>query len=263
MSRWDEGESRFAAEGSLPGVALAGAAAGFETSAACRASGRTAVAALLGEPAPAIDDPRIEALFETPDAATPIGPEPAADAEPAYLDGGTSFITQPVPPATGRRRVRRRQLRLTDDLRALNLCDVAAAVQLGLIPADQAGTIAQERCATPGDLIDAGRHAPALAASRDESLVPPYLVGRFGTAPVVREVSAADGRRFDIGCLIYRNADATNPETAIGVVIAAGPAGVRALVEGTADLPEAVSVRDISGPVPARLGAAVVDAAAS
>jgi hypothetical protein len=91
--------------------------------------------------------------------------------------------------------------------------------------------------------------------------VPPYLVGRFGDAPVVREVKAADGRRFDIGCLIYRDADATDPRAAIGVVIATGPAGVRARVQA-ADLPETVSVRDISGPVPARLGAPVIEAAA-
>jgi sarcosine oxidase subunit alpha len=260
-SRWDEGESRFVAEGNLPGVALAGSVAGYETGAACMTSGRAAVAALLGESVPAIDDPRIEALFETPDAATPVAPA-AADAEPAYLDGGTSFITQPVPPAAGRRRRGRRQLRLTDELRALSLCDVAAAVQLGVIPAEQAAAIAQERCVTPGDLIDSGRRAPPLPAGRDEPPVPSYLLGRFGSTPVIRELKAADGRRFDIGCLIYRDADAADPRAAIGVILASGPAGVRALLQGAADLPETVSVRDISGPVAARLGAVVAEAAA-
>jgi sarcosine oxidase subunit alpha len=297
MSRWDEGESRFVAEGSLPGVALAGSAAGFETSAACEASGRAAVAGLLGEPAPAVEDPRIEALYETPDAATPIAPAPAAlpfrrgrragtgfpmlprfrfpdrargaktatpgnalaETEPTYLDGGTSLTTRPAPAATGRRRASRHQLRLTDDLRALSLPDVAAAVQLGLVPAEQAGTIAQERCVAPGDLIDAGRRAPPLPVRPAGPPIPPYLTGRFGSAPVVREVEAADGRRFDIGCLIYRDADAADPHAAIGVVIATGPAGVRALVRGESDLPETVSVRGISGPVGARLGAAIAD----
>ena len=259
-SRWDEGESRFVAEGNLPGLALAGSVAGFETGAACMTSGRAAIAALLGKPVPAIDDPRIEAVFETPDAATPIAPPPGAEAEPAYLDGGSSFITQPVPPAATRRRHRRRQLRLTDELRALSLCDVAAAVQSGVIPAEQAAAIAQERCVTPGDLVDAGRRAPPLPSRRDEPLVPPYLAGRFGNAPVVRELTAADGRRFDIGCLIYRDADTTNPHAAIGVVLAAGPAGARALLRGAADLPQTVSVRDISGPVTARLGEPVAEA---
>jgi sarcosine oxidase subunit alpha len=294
MSRWDEGENRFVAEGTVPGVALAGSAAGFETATACRASGRAAVATLLGQPVPAIEDPRIEPQFETPDAATPIAPalEPdlgrprkvnsrvrrlsrfrtakavapsassaLAETEPAYLDGGTSLITRPTAPMGERRRPRRHQPRLADDLRALSLCDVAAAVQLGIIPADQAAAIAQERCVTPGDLIDAGRQAPPLPRRSEEPLVPPYLVGRFGPAAVVRAVTAADGRRFDAGCLIYRDADETDPRAAIGVILATDPTGVRALAQG-GDLPETVSVRDVSGPVTARLGEPVADAVA-
>jgi sarcosine oxidase subunit alpha len=293
MSRWDEGENRFVAEGSLPGVALAGSVAGFETATACQASGRAAVAALLGEPVPAIADRRIEPQFETPDAATPIAPalerdlgrprkvrsgvrrlsrfrtvkvappsagKSFAETDPAYLDGGTSLITRPTPARGDRRRPRRHQPRLADDLRALSLCDVAAAVQLGIIPADQAAAIAQERCVTPGNLIDAGRQAPSLPQQTEVPLVPPYLRGRFGSEAVVRAVSAADGRRFDVGCLIYRNADETDPRAAIGVILGAGPTGVRALVQSAADLPATVSVRDISGPVAARLGEPVGEA---
>jgi sarcosine oxidase subunit alpha len=292
MSRWDEGENRFVAEGTVPGVALAGSVAGFETATACRASGRAAVAALLGKPVPAVEDPRIEPQFETPDAATPVAPVSApnsgrrrrrsrvlllsrsgtakaappsaghalAETEPAYLDGGASLITRPTPATGARRRPRRRQPRLADDLRALSLCDVAAAVQLGIIPADQAAAIAQERCVTPGDLIDAGRQAPPLPRRSEEPLVPPYLVGRFGPAAVVREVKTTDGRRFDAGCLIYRNADETDPRAAIGVILGAGPGHMRALVQGGSDLPATVSVRDISGPVAARLGEPAVGA---
>jgi sarcosine oxidase subunit alpha len=288
MSRWDEGENRFVAEGTVPGVALAGSIAGFETATACQASGRAAVAALLGAPLPVVEDPRIEPQFETPDAATPVAPASApnsgrrrkessrvlrlsrpgtakaaptdavsaiTETEPAYLDGGASLITRPTPPMDHRRR----QSRLTDDLRALSLCDVAAAVQLGVIPADQAAAIAQERCVSPGDLIDVGRQAPPLPPRTDEPLVPPYLVGRFGPVAVVREIEAADDRRFDSGCLIYRNADEADPRAAIGVILAAGPAGVRALLQA-GDFPATVAVRDVSGPVTARLGEPVADA---
>lgn len=248
-SRWDEPEQRLVAEGSLPGIALAGSVAGYETATGCQASGAAAAAALAGKAAPTVEEVRIEALYETPDAPAPIAPLEGTDAEPAYLDGGGSLTTRPGQ-LPGKRR--RRQALLTDQIRSLSLSDVAAAVQLGIVPAEQAASIAQERCVTPGDLVDAGRRAPPLAATAQPTGIPPYLAGRFGEGAVVREIEAADGRRFDAGCLVYANADRADPLQAIGVVYASAPSGRRlALIQQGAAQLATVSVRDISGPVAA------------
>jgi sarcosine oxidase subunit alpha len=251
-SRWDESEHRFAAEGSLPGIALAGSVAGYETAAACLASGAAALAVLSGKATVPIEDRRIEALYETSDAPTPIGPPAGSELEPAYLDGGGSLTARPEQQAAKRRR---RPARLTDEVRSLSLSDVAAAVQLGLVPAEQAASIAQERWVTPGDLVDAGKHAPPLPAETSAAGVPLYLSGRFGDEDVVRGIEAADGRRLDVGCLIYPNADRADPVAAIGVVFAAAPSGRGglALIGRAAATLDGVSVRDISGPVSARL----------
>lgn len=252
-SRWDESEQRLVAEGSLPGIVLAGSVAGYETAAACQASGAAAAAALAGKVAPAVEEVRIDPLYETPDAPAPLAPPQGADAEPAFLDGGGSLATRPEQ-LPGRRR--RRQALLTDQVRSLSLSDVAAAAQLGIVPAEQAASIAQERCVTPGDLVDAGRRAPPLPAIAPPAGIPAYLAGRFGDAAVVREIEAADGRRFDPGCLLYPNADRADPLQAIGVVFAAAPAGRQAglaLVRQDAAQLATVSVRDISGPVAAQL----------
>jgi sarcosine oxidase subunit alpha len=183
---------------------------------------------------------------------------------PAFLDGGISLAARP--PATEAPRGikgwlrRQKHWRLTES-RALGMGDIAAGVQLGVISAVDAGTIAQERCVGSGDITHLGIALPAPPPQEPATAAyPPYLEGRFGPKPMRWRIAASDSRTFETGCLIYADADKADPGAAIGVVLgpAGGDDGVVALIgRDTGAAGGSVIVRDISGPVPARLVAAV------
>jgi sarcosine oxidase subunit alpha len=264
-SRWVPLAHRMEPIGELDGIAIAGAAAGFRSNTACMQSAARAVARLLGRKVDPVDDRQIDPMFETPDDPAPIGPEPSPDSMAAFLDSGISLAARP--PARETPRGIKGWLRpphhwrLTES-RALGMGDIAAGVQLGVISPVDAGAIAQERCVGSGDITHLGIALPPPPAEEARrSNYPPYLEGRFGPKPMRWRIAAADNRDFETGCLIYPDADRADPGSAIGVVL--GPAttgddGVVALLmrEGRS-ANEAVIVRDISGPVPARLVALV------
>jgi len=260
-SRWIAANSRIEAEGQLPGIALAGAAAGFRNAAACLASGEAAAARLFGRSAPDIADPQIDPLYESADDPTPIGVfDPEAEVS-AYLDGGASLAARPRPARRWRRLLGRAGVRrwgLDEQVRPLGVADVAAGVQLGLIPPDDAAIVAQERCVTPGDIADAGRlPGPVAVPAQPLAGAPPtYLTGRFGPKPSIWLVEPHDGRSFEPGCLVYANADPAEPLAAIGVVFAPAPEGRRgglAMMKRAASERDTPVVRDVSGQNSVRL----------
>jgi sarcosine oxidase, subunit alpha len=239
---YDAAERRIEARGTVDGVALAGAAAGYKGSPACLKSGESAIAQLLDRSAPPIEDAEVDAVYESREGAMPIAPpRPARGA--AFLDAGFSFSTRPprrdaatVPPA---------------QLRALGISDVAAAVEIGLVPASDAGIIAAERCLGGGEIIDTGwRVTPQPRPSGP----PAYLAGRFGAKPQLVIIAPQDARRFEPGCLIYPSSDAADPFAAVGAVIAPAPGseGARALI-AHASLGSALFVRDAGGVTPVRV----------
>ncbi|NGP18708.1 FAD-dependent oxidoreductase [Devosia aurantiaca] len=95
-SRWNPARHRLEAIGLIDTIALAGSAAGFFTRRGCIQSGANAVDALLGRPRHPVEDPLIDAAYETPDAACPVGPV-QRDTE-SYLDSGAQLLTRPHPP---------------------------------------------------------------------------------------------------------------------------------------------------------------------
>ena len=97
-SRWNPELQRLDAEGSLTGIMLAGAVAGYRNAAACVASGQAAVARLFGRPAAAVDDPQIDAMHESPDDPTLTALFDAEAEAGSYLDGGSSLTLRPAPP---------------------------------------------------------------------------------------------------------------------------------------------------------------------
>ncbi|HTJ58209.1 MAG TPA: FAD-dependent oxidoreductase [Devosiaceae bacterium] len=257
-SHWASTRRRLAAEGSLPGIALAGSVAGYHTAAACLRSGEAATATLFGRRAPEIDDPDIDPVYETPDDATPIATRGTESSSKTYLDGGTSLAERPSPsPARRFWGLARRRLDLTDQPHPLGVADVAAGVELGQIPPHMAGIVAQERGVMPGDMVDAGQmHPPRAAQSGDIGTPPAYLAGRFGTATSIWRVEPADGRTFEIGCLIHPDADSADPLAAVGVVFAAAPNGLTggiAVIGGLRAAGDSMAVRDVSGSIPVRL----------
>ena len=88
-------------------VVLAGSAAGYFTRRAAIRSGADAVDLLLGRRRKPVDDPVIEPLYETPDAAAFVAPAGEAPA-PTYLDGGPGLLRRPTPPPRRRSRPRQR-----------------------------------------------------------------------------------------------------------------------------------------------------------
>jgi sarcosine oxidase, subunit alpha len=261
-SRWNAERQQLEGEGTLPGIALAGAVAGYRNGQACIASGQAAVALLYGRSMPEIADAQIDPIYETPDAATAIGTfSPGTDGN-AYLDGGASLALRPAPRQAGRRRPwplrRRAPWGVAEQARPLGVGDVAAAVQLGEIPSTEAAIVAQERCITPGDIVDAGKLQPVRLPEAHTAATPPaYLAGRFGSRTSIWVVEAADGRAFETGCLVLPGLADTDPLAAIGVVFAPAPTGRTGGLAVVGKLPAAdnaeLAVKDVSGVVAVRL----------
>lgn len=231
-TRWDG--TRLSASGDLPGVTLAGSAAGYRSITACIASGKFAA---TGKPA-TIDDPDIDAIYETPDAATPVAPtvDPRL---PAYLDGGPLFAVRPADTES---------FALPS---ALGLGELAAAVQLGVIPAASAGSVAAERGVAGADIVDTGWRVKQVEASTE---LPAFLTGRFGPKPQPCVVTSADARYFERGSLIFLGSAIQDPLQAVGAIVGPAPnrgVGGLALIEREASKGETrLFVRDAGSVVP-------------
>ena len=241
-SAWNAASSRLEARGGPSGMALAGSAGGWLSRSACVSSGIDAVDALLGHQRRPVAERLVDPIYETPDAPAPIGDVPDEAAQPAYLDGGRRHIERPrlkasrwpawlpfAPPPPG--------WSLADTPQPLDIADIAAGVQLGAIPAASAGIVAQERVAMVVIESEVGtevRQPPA-------PLPPLYLYGRY-TGAALWYIAPREARLLDVGALIYRDADETDPLKAIGVVAGTIEGRAIALVTGHAD--QAVSVRE-------------------
>lgn len=214
---WDDKSHWLAPRGTLPSIALAGSAAGYRSTAACIASGGAAIVPDPGKSSRPILDPTIDVLFESPDAPTPVAPFRPSTQGAAYLDGGWTLITRRSA-AASRHGVAQLAVRPV----ALSLGDVAGATATGLVAARDAGTVAEERCITGGDVVDTGWRLPPAAAVETPSRPPLYLTGRFGPKPVACILAAEPERAFEPGCMVFESSDSTDPMKAIGVIYAAG-----------------------------------------
>lgn len=246
-SRWKAAANWLAAEGKIEHVALAGSAAGYRNTAACMQSGQAAVAMLRGRAPKPVDDPQIEAVFETPDGRPPAIHAGTSGKSRPYLGSGCSFAVHEGDGA------RHGHLSAAAAQRqALELDEVAASVHVGELPAAEAGDVAAERCLGPGVIADSGwrLQVPAAAAG---ATVPAYLAGRFGAKPQMCVIGTADARAFEIGCLVFASSDEADPARAVGVVVGPAPgssAGGLALIgKAAAALEGSLFARDGGGPV--------------
>lgn len=244
---YDEAERRLVAQGEPEAVSLAGSVAGHRSARACLASGSNTVARLLGRKPKPIEDVEADAIYESRDGATAVAPwRPGRNG--AFLDGGLSFTLRPPGARHDGHGIGPAQMHV------LGLGDVAAAVELGAIPAAVAGTVAAERCLGGGDGMDVGWRVTQADGVDASAELPPYLNGRFGARPRRIVVEARDQRFFEPGCLIYTTSDPADLFAAVGVVIGPSPEGRpggTAIADrkalGTA---ATLFVRDTSGAVP-------------
>lgn len=255
-SRWNKARHRLEAIGDLDTIALAGSAAGFFTRRACIQSGADAIDALLGRPRKPVEDVLIDPLYETPDAETAIASP--VDGAPTYLDAGAEFLTRPQPRPRSWTNIFRRQkaglTALSEAPQPLAINDVAAGVDLGLIPPEAAGLVAQERVALVA--LGAPEGAPSITADSPPPAteVPPFLSGRFGPEAQVVRIIPSEQRRFEPGTLIYDSADKKNPMQAIGVVLRPhGNAAMAIVARQAASNCFTVNLRDHSQAFPAKV----------
>jgi sarcosine oxidase subunit alpha len=260
-SRWIAERHRIEPVGALPQIALAGSAAGYFSKQGCLMSGQDAVDVLFGAPRTRVVELSIDPVYETPDAPTPTVQRREAVQQIAYLDGGLNLIQPPdTRPSTKRGwwpfRRPEPSWSLADQPRSLGIADVAAGVQLGGIPPESAGIVAQERTVASGELIDAARLAllPDLHPAPPAPRIPAYLAGRFGPNPQLWIVTPAEPRGLDIGALIFVNSDQTDPREAVGALVAHDGENALALIgKSSPQAGEGLTLRDQGRAVAIRL----------
>ncbi|KKB81271.1 hypothetical protein VW35_03910 [Devosia soli] len=245
-SRWNGEKQRLEPSGGLTGIVLAGSAAGYLTRRGCVTSGIDAVDRLLGRRGRGVDDPVIDAFYETPDAimAGSVPDEPAA---PAYLDADSALLMRP----SEMRKSWRDMLGgkrsgsisvLAEAPQSLSIGAICSGVGLGLIPAESAGVIAQERVA----LVPLATAEQQSAEEAPLPEIPIYLENRFGPDAALVTLAHDSSRQVGSGALIYANEDLTDPRQAIGVVLRSAEGKTKALIAaGSIAAKRPVIVRDL------------------
>ena len=247
QSAWNMAAKRLEPKEAPAGIALAGSAAGWMGRGACLASGSDAVDLLLGRERSPVTENLIDPLYETPDAPAWMADAPQKTVQPAFLDGGSSYVSRPQP-----RRSRWPLGSKHDDWslattpHPLDINDIAAGVQLGAIPPASAGIVAQERVA----MVRVEHEGSDKRPAQPLAMPPAYLFDRFRGAGLWL-ISPSDQRLLDVGALIFLNADDTDPLKAIGVVVRVAEGKAIALAAGVPG--QVVSVREGSSAVRAAL----------
>ena len=242
---------------SLKGVALAGSAAGYLSHHACVLSGKAAVAQVFNRRRINVEERLIDPIYETPDVPTPIAKQSFETAAPAFLDGGQSLIERPEPKPS-RWPVWLPMLRrapawsLADAPQPLALGDIAAGTQLGAIPPDSAGIVAQERVALIA-IASPLKHTAEPARTESKLTKLRYLAGRFGQNSLTCQIAPLEQRWLETGALIYGDADEADPFKAIGVVVRGGSEGVSAMLARQTDFGKTVYVREDNRSFPVRV----------
>lgn len=265
-SRWNDKHHRIEAIGALNQITLAGSAAGYFSKHACLLSGQDAVDMLSGAPRTPVVELSIDPAYETPDAPTPKVPRSETTEQASYLDAGLNLIQPPDPRPSNKHswwpfRRPEPSWSLADQPRSLGIVDVAAGVQLGGIPVESAGIVAQERTVASGDLIDAARLAllPDLRPAPPAPRLPAYLVGRFGPDQQMWVVAPAETRVLPTGALIFVNSDQTDSRQAIGAVIGhEGDSAIALIGKASPQAGEGLTLRDQGRSIAIRLVQPVV-----
>lgn len=254
-SRWNTTTQRLEPVGTLEGIALAGAAAGYLTRRGCTTSGMAAIDQLLSRKGAGVDDPIIPALYETPDRQMSASETHTATSL-AYLDAEATLVLRPTP----RRRHWVSSLQnpsgsnagmLAESPQPLSIAAISSGVAISLIPPESAGVVAQERVALI-PLATSETKAPVTSA--EVPPIPPYLHDRFGPDAVLTHLAQTDARRIDSGALVFLDHDTTDPLRAVGVVLRMRDEQIEVLIAKAQAQPGTkVLVRDLGQAFPAEV----------
>jgi sarcosine oxidase subunit alpha len=226
-SHWNAQTHRLEPQAGPSGVALAGSAAGYFSRHAAIDSGADAINMLLGRDRKPVREVIIDAIHETPDAPCPISPLTSEAAAPTMLDGGLRLVERPNTATKARSwRKKPRLWSLADTPQPLDITAIAAGVQLGAIPADSAGIVAEERVG----MVVLGTSAATPSKPVTPPLVPAFLAGRFGEDAELWLVAPVEARMLEAGSLIHRSSSDNNPQHAVGVILRTTDKGAIALI---------------------------------
>lgn len=254
QSRWNTQRQRLEPIGQVANLVLAGSAAGYMTRRGCVTSGIDAIDRLLGRPGHGVDDPVIDAVYETPDRQMQA-PEVVEAPAPAYLDAEATLMIRPQPvqrhwtqifPRKSGQSVRV----LSEAPQPLSISAICAGVGIGLIPPESAGIVAQERVA----LVPLNRNRTVEPLPEAVPDIPPYLVDRFGPDAAKVILRHDPSRELGSGALIFADADSTDPRKAIGVVLRRSDGKTQALVAASALVDgRSLVVRDLGQTIAAEI----------
>lgn len=227
--RWDTRHELLVAAATLPEVSLAGSAAGLMSHGAVAASGQAVAAALFGREALPVVDPAPEASAASAPGPAGIAPSAPAGSPPAYLDQGPGLVTRAMVLAA-----QDTETLLVERPQALSLDAVAALVGLGALPASTAALVARGRVTSPAPV----RTGQWRARAGSTPLSPGFLDGRFGPTPIRVRLVLGDGRRPEIGALVYGGPDERDPRRAVGVIESWPQGGLPGGIATLAHLPK-------------------------
>lgn len=256
--RWNAERQALLPDGASEGMALAGAAAGYRTLAGCLESGGAAVARVLGERPPPIEEAFIDPAFESPDGAWPVALPVPGEALPGYFDGGPGL--HPLPFEAEPRGLVGRLFGNrggdADEMAALSILAAAAKVAAGDYAPETVADAAAERIVEDRTLRQESlgfvvKPPPARDVAPDarDWTMPAWLQGRFGADAALFLLAPDDDRAVEPGRLIFATSDLSQPEDAIGVALGAAasePGRTVVLASASAVEPgQAVSIADL------------------
>ena len=262
MVAWDEARQSLLAASRVPGLALAGLAAGARTLEGTRTSGVNAVRALLRQKPVKSEERLIDPDFESPDGAWPMVIPATRGALPGYYDTGASIATIPAQSETPG--MLQRLFTASASPReavALSIVAAAAKVATGEYEAQSVPIAAAERIVEGRSLrheslgfVERPSPAPAFAPDADGWSLPDYLAGRFGSHPALYLLKPADQRLIEAGRLIFASSDLQAPEDAIGVSLGAASSapGLSVVLAASKGIEpgQSVSIADLGARVP-------------
>ncbi|MCF6301926.1 MAG: hypothetical protein L3J13_01785, partial [Devosiaceae bacterium] len=223
-TKWNITTEKLQAIGEVSRVILAGSCLGLQAMTDCWNSGQNAINSMLQKDKNVVFVPTINPEYESADGQLPIS-NSSANSTNCYLDSGHSLTQPSLKPQTGfwKKLFSTRQKTQEDFSQTKGentLVDVAAKVELGELPAQFAGSFAQERCGVVADLQHSTPNVDIYSTltNDDKGKAPSYLSGRFGRKEHIVRLKLSGNFGVEVGNFVFRDHGESSPLAAIGSI---------------------------------------------